>query len=324
MDNTTAPDPASDPATGSGAVPATRAFPRFTTGMTEDEIAAAAFLARYGGATRGLYICDLRLLFDWCAVNGITPLAATRVHLEFFARYLEEERGNAPSTVHRRLSTLKGFYKIAVADDRITKDPTVFLRMPRVLYDEARTLGLDRTQLVTLLTTARMHSPMAEALVALMAMLGLRASEACNVKIEHFEDVERGHRVLRLTGKGDKPATIPVPIPVMRILRAAAGDRTTGWLLTRADGTTPLNRGGVYKRIKALAKKAGLPAGTHPHTLRHSAVTAALDAGAPLRDAQIFARHSDPRITTRYDRGRQNLDRHASYLVAGFIAGASD
>jgi hypothetical protein len=47
------------------------------------------------------------------------------------------------------------------------------------------------------------------------------------------------------------------------------------------------------------------------------------DAGVPLRDVQIAARHSDPRTTTRYDRARHNLDRHASYIVTAFIAGAS-
>jgi len=52
-----------------------------------------------------------------------------------------------------------------------------------------------------------------------------------------------------------------------------------------------------------------------PHSLRRSFITAALDAGVPLRDVQIAARHSDPRTTTRYDRARHNLDRHASYIV---------
>ena len=52
-----------------------------------------------------------------------------------------------------------------------------------------------------------------------------------------------------------------------------------------------------------------------PHSLRHSFFTAALDAGVALRDVQIAARHADPRTTTRYDRARSNLDRHASYIV---------
>jgi hypothetical protein len=48
---------------------------------------------------------------------------------------------------------------------------------------------------------------------------------------------------------------------------------------------------------------------------------AALDAGVPLRDVQIAARHADPRTTTVYDRRRQNFDRHAAYVVVAFVAG---
>ena len=43
----------------------------------------------------------------------------------------------------------------------------------------------------------------------------------------------------------------------------------------------------------------------------------------PLRDAQIAARHSYSRTTTRYGRACGNLDRHANYIVAAFIAGAA-
>ncbi|MGH3293671.1 MAG: tyrosine-type recombinase/integrase [Trebonia sp.] len=54
--------------------------------------------------------------------------------------------------------------------------------------------------------------------------------------------------------------------------------------------------------------------------VRHAFITAALDAGVPLRDVQEAASHADPRTTMRYDRARTSLDRHATYIVAAFIA----
>ncbi len=63
--------------------------------------------------------------------------------------------------------------------------------------------------------------------------------------------------------------------------------------------------------------------GSGPHGLRHSFITYALDAGVALRDVQEAASHSDPRTTMRHDRGRGSLDRHATYIVATFLAGAS-
>lgn len=58
-----------------------------------------------------------------------------------------------------------------------------------------------------------------------------------------------------------------------------------------------------------------------PHMLRAAFIMAALDAGVPLRDVQIAARHADPRTTTIYDRRRQNFDRHAAYVVVAYVAG---
>jgi hypothetical protein len=45
--------------------------------------------------------------------------------------------------------------------------------------------------------------------------------------------------------------------------------------------------------------------------------------GVALRDVQEAASHADPRTTMRYDRARQSLDRHATYVVAAFVAGAA-
>jgi integrase/recombinase XerD len=74
--------------------------------------------------------------------------------------------------------------------------------------------------------------------------------------------------------------------------------------------------------VRRIARRAGSPSGSGPHTLRHAFITAALDAGVPLRDVHEAASHADPRTTMRYDRARVSLDRHATYVVATFLAGA--
>ena len=72
-----------------------------------------------------------------------------------------------------------------------------------------------------------------------------------------------------------------------------------------------------------VARRAGITKAVGPHTLRHAFITAALDAGVPLRDVQEAASHADPRTTMRYDRARASLDRHATYIVAAYVAGAA-
>jgi site-specific recombinase XerD len=84
-----------------------------------------------------------------------------------------------------------------------------------------------------------------------------------------------------------------------------------------------LDRHAAWRVVRRLAGKAGINKPVGPHTLRHAFITAALDAGVPLRDVQEVASHADPRTTMRYDRARVSLDRHATYIVAAFVAGAA-
>jgi integrase len=74
--------------------------------------------------------------------------------------------------------------------------------------------------------------------------------------------------------------------------------------------------------VRRLARTAGIEAWAElsPHSLRYSAITFALDAGATLRDVQDYAGHKDPRTTRRYDHARDSRDRNAAYAVAAYLA----
>jgi integrase/recombinase XerD len=84
-----------------------------------------------------------------------------------------------------------------------------------------------------------------------------------------------------------------------------------------------MNRYQAARVIRRLVGHARIDKTYSPHSLRHSFITASLEAGVPLRDVQEAASHADPRTTMRYDRARRSLDRHATYIVATFVAGAS-
>jgi site-specific recombinase XerD len=231
-----------------------------------------------------------------------------------------EERGLAPATISRRLSTLAGFYRFAVIDGILDRSPAEYVRRPKI-DTESATLGLDRMELGAFIAQGAAAGRTEHAVACLLGLLGLRVSEACNVDIEDLS-TERGHRTVTVLGKGHKLAVIPLPPRVARAVDLSAGERLSGPVLLMASGQR-MNRHGATRIVRRLAKRAGITKHISPHSLRHSFITAALDAGVPLRDVQIAARHSDPRTTTRYDRARNNLDRHAAYVVTAFVAGAS-
>jgi len=281
--------------------------------LDEAQLAAAAFLARYSGRTLESYRTDLRQFFQWADNVGLAPLEATRPHIELYRAWMDE-RGLAASTVDRRLSTICGYYRFAHIDGRITANPAQYVRRPRVHPTTQR--GMDRGELASFLYTAERISPMHAALAVLLGLNGLRVSEACGANVENL-GFERGHRTLQIVGKGNKPAGVPLVPRTARTLDLAIGERTHGPILIRQDGRR-LDARTAYRWVRSVGNRAGLER-THPHMLRAAFIMAALDAGVPLRDVQIAARHADPRTTTIYDRRRQNYDRHAAYAVVAFV-----
>ncbi|WP_406081779.1 site-specific integrase [Micromonospora sp. NBC_00858] len=106
--------------------------------------AVFAFLGRYRGQTRIHTESDLRVFLRWCTDQNLDPLAAARVDVERYVRWLQDVRWYQPSTVSRRLSVVVGFYRVCVIDAILEHSPADYVR-PRTTmrYDRARK-NLDR------------------------------------------------------------------------------------------------------------------------------------------------------------------------------------
>lgn len=279
----------------------------------------AGFLAGYGTATRSSYATDLRIYAQWCAEFGLRLFEVQRSHLELFARSMEA-RGLMASTVARRLSTLASFYRYCEQEGHVERSPAAHLRRPKV-DGESRTLGLDRNELSAFMVQAGIGTQRDHALASLLGLNGLRVSEALNADIDDL-GFERGHHVLQIIRKGGKRATVPLAPRTARAVQLYIDGRTAGPIFLGEHGQR-MDRHAADRTVKRLARRAGINKRISPHSLRHSFITAALDAGVALRDVQDAASHSDPRTTMRYDRARHSLDRHATYVVAAFIAGTT-
>jgi site-specific recombinase XerD len=232
---------------------------------------------------------------------------------------MQEIRRFRPSTVSRRFSVTAGFYRTCALDGILPHPPAEHVRRPSVPA-ESPTLGFTHLQFQALLTAARESAnPYDFALVAMIGLLGLRIFEATSADIADLGE-EHGHRVLRACGKGTKIVLVPLPPAAGRAIDRAVGSRVRGPVLLNTRGAR-MDRHAATRRLRHLAEAAGIQiARAHSHMLRHTYVTTMLDAGADLRDVQIAARHADPRTTMRYDRARQNLDRHPNYILAAYMA----
>ena len=199
-------------------------------------LAAVAFLARYSGQTLDAYRHDLRNLFQRADDHDLAGLEATRAHLELY-RSSMEERGLAASTIDRRLTTACGILPFCPHRRRIASNPAQYVRRPTVHPSERR--GLDRGELGRFLFTAERFDHPHTALAVLLGLIGLRVGKTCGANIEDMS-FERGHRVLRIIGKGNKPVLISLVPRTARTIdwRSAYDARGRSWCATTDNAWT--------------------------------------------------------------------------------------
>ena len=285
-----------------------------------DRLIAGWLLGYRSELSRSAELRDVRAFRSWCAAHDADMLTVRRAHLDAYARHLEAI-GRRPTTVARALASLSSLYRYLVAEDHLAASPAADVRRPATgEHHVALTPAIERSEVARLLEAA--DTPRDRALVLLLVVLGLRVSEAVAIDLDAVQMV-RGHHTVLVIGKGGRVDRMPLPPVLVDAFDAitTAEARTTGPVLIDTTGER-MSRHSATRVLARLARRAGL-AQVRPHTLRATAITGALDAGATLRDVQDMARHADPRTTRRYDRARSNLDRHASYTVAGWLGGVA-
>jgi site-specific recombinase XerD len=219
-----------------------------------ERLALAGFLAGYTGLTRQAHALDLRQYASWCQQHHLPLFQARRADIECFARDMEA-CGRARATVTRRLRTIAGFYKYAVEEELLDHSPAAHVRRPRLDY-ESHATGLDRNELGALMVAAGLGQPAEHALISLLALNGLRVSEATGANIEAL-GVERGHRTLVITRKGGKVVTIPLAPRTARAIDLAVGERSDGPVFLAAD-SRQLDRHGAARIVRRAARRAGI------------------------------------------------------------------
>jgi site-specific recombinase XerD len=304
-----------------------------------ERLLAATWLTSLRSArTRRAYSADLRGWLGWLAERELDVLNVSRVHVELWVAQ-QTDVGAEASSVRRRLSAVASFYRFATGHDLLSGlVPTDGVTRPAVDPDYTSTVGLDRDQTRALLAAADTdtgpRAPRTAALIRLLVTTGLRVDELTAADVTDLS-IERGHRVVRVIRKGSRKARLVIPPTTWSSLEIYLADRAnraglTHWSelrgpLLATDNHTPeggrMRQSHLWELVRRLARAAGLEYADKlsPHSLRHTAITLALDAGVPLRDVQDYAGHRDPRTTRRYDHTRHNLDRSVAYTIAAYL-----
>jgi len=285
-----------------------------------ERLALAGFLAGYTGLTREAYALDLRQFASWCQLNHVQLFGVRRADIECFSRDLEA-KGRARATVTRRLCTIAGFYKYAVEEELLDHSPAVHVRRPRLDY-ESHATGLDRNELGAMLVAAGLGPAAEHALMSLLALNGLRVSEATGADIQSL-GLERGHRTLTIRRKGGKIVTIPLAPRTARAIDLTIGERCQGPIFITPGGGR-LDRHGAGRIVHRVAGRAGITKTVGPHTLRHAFIIRLAGRGQSGGGRPGY-RHQVPAAVTQRDpkkRPRSAVMRAIWHVLPDFVLSA--
>ncbi|WP_425472679.1 site-specific tyrosine recombinase XerD [Tepidimonas alkaliphilus] len=270
---------------------------RFADALWLEEGLAERTLAAYRG--------DLKALAGWLAAQrgrGLLAAEAADLHAYLAAR-LPDSRATSSN---RRLSAMRRFYRWALRERLIARDPTLPLPSARTPLRVPKTLT--EAQVEALLAAPDAGTALGlrdRAMLELMYASGLRVSELVGLRL--FE-LSLPDQVLRVTGKGAKERLVPFGDVAADWLRRYLAEARPALLAGRAsDDLFVTERSGAamtrvmfWKLVKRYAAQAGIRAPLSPHTLRHAFATHLLNHGADLRAVQLLLGHADIGTTTIY------------------------
>jgi len=211
----------------------------------------------------------------------------------------------APTSVARRSSAVRGFYRYLFNEGRIDGDPTRPVRSPRRRESLPRVLSVEEIEAILAAVRASGDEGQRDlAMIELLYGCGLRVSELVGLRVADV-DLEAG--LLRCVGKGDKERVVPLggyaSAAVRRYLnegrRRALRGRRRDELFLNAHGRR-LTRQGVDYLLRRRVRAAGIERVVSAHTLRHSFATHLVRAGADLRSVQEMLGHASVATTQVY------------------------
>ena len=244
-----------------------------------------------GKNTLAAYASDLHMAQD--TIGNL--LTADDKDIQNYLSNLSEK----PSSIARKASALRSFYKFLMLEKIITKNPTANLELPKRGRALPKYLSPEEIELLISSAGDIKTSVRLRCMLELLYASGLRVSELCELPLS----ANLGDKLL-IHGKGAKERLVP--------MHEAAQDTLHKWLELRGDNDSkyvfPTNaasghitRDGFFKILKKCAVLAGIdPHRVSPHVLRHSFASHLLAGGANLRVIQTMLGHEDISTTQIY------------------------
>ena len=255
--------------------------------------------------TLAAYRRDLALTEHWL-VQTDRATKLMQASAEDLGAYNEMRNGQniARRSAARWLSSVRGFFRYLLTEQRLQEDPTQFLEHPK----QARSLpgSLAAQDVENLLAAPDVTTAIGlrdRAMLEVLYACGLRVSELVALQLA---SVNLRQGVVRVIGKGNKERIVPAGEAALHWLQRYLLEARTQLIPAGGNILFPSRLGRTMTRqtfwhaIKRYARVAGIQKDISPHTLRHAFATHLVDNGADLRAVQMMLGHSDLSTTQIY------------------------
>lgn len=241
------------------------------------------------------YRRDLDSFLDFCNVD-LDKIERSQINS--FIRTLHE-KNFSPTSIMRKIASLRGFFKWANANSYTKTNPTLTLEQPKVPQRLPKVVSVQEIEDIL----NQNLSLLQKVIIELLYGCGLRVSELTNLSVT---DYNLNGKYLECTGKGSKDRIVPLGKKAISAIKDFLPEREyllqkynleTDKLLINEHGKT-VTRQEVYTFIHEQGKR--LHKSISPHTLRHSFATHLIENGADLRVVQELLGHSDVSTTQLY------------------------
>ncbi len=269
------------------------------------------FQKNYSPHTVKNYRRDLREFSSYLTQGGkhegVNPLKIDHISIRDFLVHLHQ-RGNAKSSVARKLAAVRSFFSYLYREGEIPSNPAKLVRSPRLPDRKPRFLSVREVETILQLPDAETDRGVRDrAMLELLYGSGLRVSELVQMNVE---DLSLVRRLIKVYGKGKKERLIPFGKKAEEALHTYLGRRV---LLLRRQKTnlepnalflnlrgSRISARSVQRNLNNYMKESALLFDIHPHLFRHSFATHLLNNGADLRCIQELLGHENLSTTQKY------------------------
>ena len=251
------------------------------------------------------YISDTKQYLEFLQSKDIPSISYTSDAIVLSYMLHMEKSGGAPSTVLRKLSSLRNYYRYLLANDLIDKDPTINLEVPKNERKVPCTLTIE--EMKKLLEQPRgndFKSIRDKAMLGLLYATGIRVTELISL---NMDDVNITMGYIRCCGS-NKERVVPIGSIALQFLDIYIKQVRDKLIYSKDEKALFVNihgkrmtRQGFWKILKHYKETAQIAKNITPHTLRHSFAMHLIDNGVDIRSVQEMLGHSDISTTQIYN-----------------------